>query len=184
VTRQAPHLEFPIEEYNKFKSRFAQLTKVVGKEQYIVPYLISSHPGSTLNHAIEMALYLKRNNLNPEQVQDFYPTPGTASTCMFYTGIDPATGKEVYVARDYEEKQMQRALLQFARPANAPIVRKALKKAGREDLIGFGNDCLVRPEPPKRFGNKTSNIKGKADNKKAPSKNKASKPQLKSKKRK
>ncbi len=144
----------PIEEYDKFKSRFAQLTKEAGKEQYIVPYLISSHPGSTLESAIELALYLKKNNLNPEQVQDFYPTPGTASTCMFYTGIDPATGKEVYVARDYNEKQMQRALLQFARPANAYLVRKALIKAGREDLIGFGHDCLVRPEPPKRFDNK------------------------------
>ncbi len=144
----------PIEEYDKFKSRFAQLTKEAGKEQYIVPYLISSHPGSTLESAIELALYLKKNNLNPEQVQDFYPTPGTASTCMFYTGIDPATGKDVYVARDYGEKQMQRALLQFARPANAHLVRKALIKAGREDLIGFGKDCLVRPEPPKRFDNK------------------------------
>ncbi len=141
----------PIEEYDKFKSRFATLTKEAGKEQYIVPYLISSHPGSTLDSAIELALYLKRNNLNPEQVQDFYPTPGTASTCMFYTGIDPATGKEVYVARDYNEKQMQRALLQFARPANAPLVRKALRLAGREDLIGFDKDCLVRPEPPKQY---------------------------------
>lgn len=136
----------PIEEYDKFKAKFAVLTKEAGKEQYIVPYLISSHPGSDLNSAIELALYLKRNNLNPEQVQDFYPTPGTASTCMFYSGLDPATLKPVYVARDYSEKQMQRALLQFARPANAPLVRKALIKAGREDLIGFGKDCLVRPE--------------------------------------
>ena len=170
----------PIEEYDKFKSRFAQLTKEAGKEQYIVPYLISSHPGSTLNHAVEMALYLKKNNLNPEQVQDFYPTPGTASTCMFYTGIDPATGKSVYVSRDYEEKQMQRALLQFARPANAPLVRKALKLAGREDLIGFGKDCLVRPEIQKHFGNKpdkakTDKSKGKPQIKK-PAKGKFVKP--------
>jgi uncharacterized radical SAM protein YgiQ len=135
----------PIEEYDKFKAKFATLTKEAGKEQYIVPYLISSHPGSTLESAIELALYLKKNNLNPEQVQDFYPTPGTASTCMFYSGYDPMTMKEIYVARDYEEKQMQRALLQFARPANAPLVRKALIKAGREDLIGHGRDCLVRP---------------------------------------
>ncbi len=149
----------PIEDYDRFKAKFAQLTKEAGKEQYIVPYLISSHPGSTLHHAIELALYLKKNNLNPEQVQDFYPTPGTASTCMFYTGIDPFTGKEVYVAREYEEKQMQRALLQFARPANAPIVRKALRKAGREDLIGSGRDCLVRPEPPKRFDKPNNNKK-------------------------
>ncbi|MBR2901272.1 MAG: YgiQ family radical SAM protein [Clostridia bacterium] len=149
----------PIEDYDKFKEKFAVLTKEAGKEQYIVPYLISSHPGSTLDSAIELALYLKRNHLNPEQVQDFYPTPGTASTCMFYTGIDPATGKSVYVARDYSEKQMQRALLQFARPANAPIVRKALIKAGREDLIGFSKDCLVRPEVKRAYNkkpNKTS----------------------------
>ncbi len=151
----------PIEEYDKFKSKFAQLTKEAGKEQYIVPYLISSHPGSDLNSAIELALYLKKNNLNPEQVQDFYPTPGTASTCMFYTGIDPNTMKPIYVARDYEEKQMQRALLQFARPANAHLVRKALKKAGREDLIGFGKDCLVRPEAPKTF-NKSPKTNEKA----------------------
>ncbi len=140
-----------IEDYDRFKAQFAKLTKEAGKEQYIVPYLISSHPGSTLQSAVELALYLKKNNLNPEQVQDFYPTPGTASTCMFYTGIDPESGKSIYVARDYEEKQMQRALLQFARPANAPLVRKALRKAGRGDLIGFSKDCLVRPEPPKRF---------------------------------
>ncbi len=152
----------PIEDYDKFKSKFAQLTKEAGKEQYIVPYLISSHPGSDLNSAIELALYLKKNNLNPEQVQDFYPTPGTASTCMFYTGIDPNTMKPIYVARDYEEKQMQRALLQFARPANAVMVRKALKKAGREDLIGFGKDCLVRPETAKTF-DKGGKPKGKPD---------------------
>ncbi len=149
----------PIEDYDRFKSRFARLTKEAGKEQYIVPYLISSHPGSTLSSAVELALYLKKNNLNPEQVQDFYPTPGTASTCMFHTGIDPMTGKEVYVARDYEEKQMQRALLQFVRPANAPLVRKALRKAGREDLIGFDKDCLVRPEPIKTYKKPSDNKK-------------------------
>ncbi len=163
----------PIEDYDKFKAKFAQLTKEAGKEQYIVPYLISSHPGSTLESAIELALYLKKNGLNPEQVQDFYPTPGTASTCMFYTGIDPATGKDVYVARDYSEKQMQRALLQFARPANAPIVRKALKKAGREDLIGFGKDCLVRPETHNNFqkpGQKPNNRKSQGNKPKFSSK--------------
>lgn len=144
-----------IENYDKFKAEFEKITRSVGKEQYIVPYLISSHPGSTLQSAVELALYLKNNGLNPEQVQDFYPTPGTASTCMFYTGIDPATGKEVYVARDYKEKQMQRALLQYSRPANAPLVREALKKAGREDLIGFSKDCLVRPETEtKKYSNR------------------------------
>lgn len=134
-----------IEVYNKFEKRFYELTKSMNKEQYLVPYLMSSHPGSTLDDAIELALYLKRHNLNPEQVQDFYPTPGTASTCMFYTGINPFTGENVYVAKSYEEKRLQRALLQFNRPENAPLVRKALIKAGRQDLIGFGKDCLIAP---------------------------------------
>ena len=135
----------PIEDYDRFKAEFARLTKAAGKEQYIVPYLMSSHPGSTLGSAVELAVYLKKNRLNPEQVQDFYPTPGTASTCMFYTGIDPETGREVYVARDYEEKR-----LQFARPQNAEIVRKALRLAGREELIGYSPECLVRPAQPPR----------------------------------
>ncbi len=134
-----------IEVYNKFKDRYFQLTKSIGKEQYLVPYLMSSHPGSTLNDAVELALYLKKSKLNPEQVQDFYPTPGTASTVMFYTGLDPFTMKKVYVASSYEEKKLQRALLQYRRPENAESVREALRRAGREDLIGFGEDCLVRP---------------------------------------
>ncbi len=151
----------PVEEYDKFKKRFEQLTKQAGKEQYIVPYLISSHPGSTLESAVELAVYLKKNHLNPEQVQDFYPTPGTASTCMFYTGIDPATGKPVYVARDRREKQLQRALLQYGRPQNAPLVREALIKAGREDLIGFGPDCLVKPEQNRGFALRSPQKRGK-----------------------
>ncbi len=131
--------------YEGFRSKFFNITKQVGKEQYLVPYLMSSHPGSTLADAIELALCLKKNNYAPEQVQDYYPTPGTASTVMYYTGINPLTMKEVYVAADYHEKQLQRALLQYNRPQNAALVREALKKAGREDLIGFGADCLVRP---------------------------------------
>jgi hypothetical protein len=107
---------------------------------------MSSHPGSTLNDAVELALCLKRHHYAPEQVQDYYPTPGTASTVMYYTGINPLDGKNVYVATDYHEKQLQRALLQYNRPENAPLVREALIKAGREDLIGFGPECLVRPE--------------------------------------
>ncbi|PKM63194.1 MAG: YgiQ family radical SAM protein [Firmicutes bacterium HGW-Firmicutes-21] len=134
-----------VNEYNKFKNRFYELTKSINKEQYIVPYLMSSHPGSTLNDAVELAIYLKKNKINPEQVQDFYPTPGTASTCMFYTGINPFTGETVYSAKSYEDKQLQRALLQFSRRENAQTVRKALIKAGREDLIGLGKDCLVSP---------------------------------------
>jgi len=122
------------------------LTKEIGKEQYLVPYLMSSHPGSTLKDAVELAECLKRDGYAPEQVQDYYPTPGTASTVMYYTGINPLNMKPVYVATDYHEKQLQRALLQFNRPQNAPLVREALIKAGREDLIGYGKDCLVRPE--------------------------------------
>lgn len=132
--------------YEAFREKFFRITKSLGKEQYLVPYLMSSHPGSTLADAIELALCLKRNRYAPEQVQDYYPTPGTASTVMFYTGINPLNMKPVYVATDYHEKQLQRALLQFNRPQNAPLVREALRRAGRTDLIGFGGDCLVRPE--------------------------------------
>ena len=106
---------------------------------------MSSHPGSTLEDAIELALCLKKNGYAPEQVQDYYPTPGTASTVMYYTGINPLTMKPVYVATDYHEKQLQRALLQFNRPQNADLVREALTRAGRTDLIGYDKDCLVRP---------------------------------------
>lgn len=135
----------PIEVYNRFKEKYFVLSKEAGKEQYLVPYLMSSHPGSTLSDAITLALYLKKNRMNPEQVQDYYPTPGTASTVMYYTEIDPFSMKKVYVAKDYEEKQMQRALLQFKRPENAEKIRKALRLCHREDLIGYGPECLVRP---------------------------------------
>lgn len=131
--------------YDRFCDKFYALNQKYGKKQFLVPYLMSSHPGSTLNDAIELALYIKKHNLHPEQVQDFYPTPFTISTCMFYTGLDPFTMQEVYVPRDMEEKRMQRALLQFRNPDNIPLVIKALKKAGREDLIGYTKDCLVRP---------------------------------------
>jgi len=133
------------EVYQSFRRKFFEITKNIGKEQYLVPYLMSSHPGSTLNDAIELALCLKRDKYAPEQVQDYYPTPGTASTVMYYTGINPLDMKPVYVCTDYHEKQLQRALLQYNRPENAPLVREALIKAGREDLIGFGEECLVRP---------------------------------------
>ena len=133
------------EVYEKFRKRYFELTKSFGKEQYLVPYLMSSHPGSDLNCAIELALCLKRDNYAPEQVQDFYPTPGTASTVMYYTGLNPLTMKPVYVVTDYHEKQLQRALLQYNRPQNADLVREALTKAGRTDLIGYGKECLVKP---------------------------------------
>ncbi len=132
--------------YQKFREKYFRLTKAAGKEQYLVPYLMSSHPGSTLADALELALCLKRDRYAPEQVQDFYPTPGTASTVMFRTGINPLDMKKVYVATDYHEKQLQRALLQYNRPQNAPLVREALIKLGREDLIGYGEECLVKPE--------------------------------------
>ena len=129
--------------YNRFEKRFYELTKSIGKKQYLVPYLMSSHPGSTLNDAVELSLFLKRNRLRPEQVQDFYPTPGTVSTCMFYTGLDPYTLEPVYVPRTPEEKAEQRALLQYFKPENKQIVLSALKKCKRFDLIGTGDNCLV-----------------------------------------
>ncbi len=131
--------------YERFKKRFFELTENAGKKQYLVPYLMSSHPGSTLKDAIELSLFLKKEGLHPEQVQDFYPTPGTVSTCMFYTGLDPYTLEEVYVPRTPQEKAQQRALLQYYKPENRKIVLDALKKAGRADLIGTSKSCLVAP---------------------------------------
>lgn len=135
----------PREVYERFAQQFRTINGQLGKKQYLVPYLMSSHPGSTLQDAIELALFLKNHGMNPRQVQDFYPTPGTLSTAMFYTGIDPRTGKAVYVPRSPEDKAMQRALLQYKNPANHALVRKALARAGREDLIGFQRGCLVPP---------------------------------------
>lgn len=133
-----------VEVFEKFKKKYFELTAKAGLEQYLVPYLMSSHPGSTMKDAVKMALWLKKWGYSPEQVQDFYPTPGTISTVMYYTGIHPMTGKGVYVTTDYREKQLQRALLQYSKPENANLVREALKLAGREDLIGNGPECLVR----------------------------------------
>jgi len=145
-SRVLRHMGKPdVEVYDRFRKEFFNITAACGKEQYLVPYLMSSHPGSTLQDALDLALYLKEIGLNPEQVQDFYPTPGTASTVMYYTGIDPLSGKKVYTETDYHEKQLQRALLQFSRPQMAPMVREALRKLGREDLIGNGKGCLVKP---------------------------------------
>ena len=142
----------PIEVFEGFKKKYFDTCHRAGLEQYIVPYLMSSHPGSTMKDAVEMALWLKKWGYQPEQVQDFYPTPGTVSTVMYYTGINPLTGKTVYVCTDYHEKQLQRALLQYARPENANLVREALRIAGREDLIGTTAECLVRPAFGERFG--------------------------------
>lgn len=135
-----------IETYNKFKNRFYALTKSANKKQFLVPYLMSSHPGSTINDAIELSLFLKKEGLHPEQVQDFYPTPGTVSTCMFYTGLDPYTMEKVYVPRTAKEKAEQRALLQYYLPENKALVLSALKRANRYDLIGTKPGCLVAPD--------------------------------------
>lgn len=131
------------EVFEEFCSRYDAANKKHGLKQFIVPYFMSSHPGCNLDDAIELALYMKRTHLHPEQVQDFYPTPGTLSTCMFYTEIDPRTGKRVYVAKNPEDKAMQRALMQYNMPQNYNMVVKALEKAGRRDLIGRGDHCLV-----------------------------------------
>ena len=138
-----------IETYLKFVRKFYEKTKQIGKEQYLVPYLMSSHPGSTLNDAIELACFLKREKVRPEQVQDFYPTPGTVSTCMYYTGFNPYTMEPVYVPKDREEKAMQRALLQYFHPKNKELVLKALKRAKRFDLIGRGANALVEEDKQK-----------------------------------
>lgn len=157
-----------IEAYLEFSKRYFKYSKNEGKEQYLVPYLMSSHPGSTLKDAVELALFLKKIGIRPEQVQDFYPTPGTVSTCMFYTGLDPYTLKDVYVAKDPHEKAMQRALLQYFNPKNADLVREALRKAGRNDLIGFGEKCLVRPKnrPQSERGERSENRNAKSKGKK------------------
>ena len=138
----------PHEIYERFLQRFEAANKRAGMRQFVVPYLISSHPGSTLDDAIELALYLKKINHRPEQVQDFYPTPGTPSTCMHYTGLDPYTMEPVYVPRTPEEKAMQRALMQYFLRRNFPLVRKALRQAGRDDLIGSDRGCLVPDDAP------------------------------------
>lgn len=131
--------------YLRFVEKFRRMNERLGKKQYLVPYFMSSHPGSELSDAVELAEFIRDMGYHPQQVQDFIPTPGTLSTCMWYTGIDPMTGEKVYSAKSYEEKRMQRALMQYWLPKNHEIVRKALHLVHREDLIGFGPKCLVRP---------------------------------------
>lgn len=139
--------------YDKFLKRYERVNKLTGKKQYVVPYLMSSHPGSTLKEAIELAEYIRDLGYMPEQVQDFYPTPATISTCMYYTGLDPRTMKKIYVPKSTHEKAMQRALIQYRDPKNYKLVKEALHKAGREDLIGFDKHCLIKPR--KLAGNKS-----------------------------
>ncbi|HEQ72352.1 MAG TPA: DUF3362 domain-containing protein, partial [Spirochaetia bacterium] len=142
------------EAFFKFQRRFEKENKRLGKKQFLVPYFISSHPGSTLEDAIDLALFFHRHRLMPEQVQDFYPTPGTLATCMYHTGLDPRTMEPVFVPKNLKDKAMQRALLHYRNPKNRSLVREALLAAGRRDLIGFGPDCLLRPErrrkPPRK----------------------------------
>lgn len=137
--------------YLRFVSEYRKMNEKLRKEQYLVPYLMSSHPGSTLTEAVELAEFLHRHGYAPEQVQDFYPTPSTLSTCMYYTGVDPRTMEKVYVASNPHEKAMQRALIHYQDPKNYGLVSEALEKAGRRDLIGYGPKCLIRPrgEAPK-----------------------------------
>ena len=134
-----------VEVYNKFVKAYKDMNKKLGKEQYLVPYLMSSHPGSTLKEAIELAEYLRDLGYMPEQVQDFYPTPSTISPCMYYTGLDPKTLEPVYVTTNPHEKAMQRALIQYRNPKNYDLVYEALMKAGRQDLFGFDKKCLIKP---------------------------------------
>ena len=151
-----------VEVYNKFVQAYKDMNKKIGKEQYLVPYLMSSHPGSTLKEAIELAEYLRDLGYMPEQVQDFYPTPSTISTCMYYTGLDPRTMKEVYVTTNPHEKAMQRALIQYRNPKNYDLVYEALTKAGRQDLIGFEKHCLIKP---RKFGGEKAGAWNKSGSK-------------------
>jgi len=139
--------------YEEFTRQFYKMNERIGKEQYLVPYLMSSHPGSTLKEAVELAEYCRDLGYMPEQVQDFYPTPSTLSTCMYYTGVDPRTMQKVYVPKSPHEKAMQRALIQYRNPELYDLVIEALHKAGRADLIGFGPKCLVRPRQMRGSGN-------------------------------
>ena len=150
-----------IEAYKRFQKKFYEITKKKGKEQYLVPYLMSSHPGSKLSDAVELAMFLKENKIHPEQVQDFYPTPGTLSTCMFYTELDPYTLEPVYVAKNSQEKAMQRALLQYYKPENQRKIIEALIKANRRDLIGTGAGKLVAPDAEYLRKHRSANAKNR-----------------------
>ena len=150
--------------YRRFLERYSQINRQMGRDQYVEPYLMSSHPGSTLQEAVELAEYLRDSHCRPEQVQDFYPTPSTISTCMYYTGLDPRNMQPVYVARNPHEKALQRALIQYRDPANHELVLEALRKAGRSDLIGFGPQCLIPPrllKQEQRPGERPANNRAK-----------------------
>jgi radical SAM superfamily enzyme YgiQ (UPF0313 family) len=137
-----------VDDFQKFAGEFKKESQRAGKQQFLVPYFIASHPGSTLDSMIDLALFLKRNHYQPDQVQDFIPSPFDIAGCMFYTGLDPFTKKPVSVARHLRDRKLQRALLQFFKPENYFEVRRALEQAGRRDLIGGGCDCLIPTSPP------------------------------------
>ena len=162
--------------YESFIDKYYKLNEKAGKKQFVVPYLMSSHPGSDMKEAVKLAEYLRDIGYNPQQVQDFYPTPSTMSTVMYYTGVDPRTMKPVYTPKNPHEKAMQRALMQYRNPANYELVKEALHIAGREDLIGFGPECLIKPRQFKKDKDRYQNYKGKnnsgkKDNKKSSGKN-------------
>jgi len=166
------------DEYRKFAAKYQKMNHKLHKEQYLVPYLMSSHPGCNLDDAIELAEYLQSVGHMPEQVQDFYPTPGTLSTCMYYTELDPRTMKKVFVAKSQREKAIQRALMQYRLPVNYEIVKSALIRAGRKDLIGHDPKALIRPAkvnkpkqgtPPKNRKSETP----KSRNNKSPNRKKS-----------
>ena len=164
--------------YEAFTEKYHQLYQKLGKNQFLVPYLMSSHPGSTLREAVALAEYLRKTGYMPEQVQDFYPTPSTMSTVMYYTGVDPVTMKPVYVCKNPHEKAMQRALIQYRNPKNYELVREALKLAGREDLIGYDKKCLIKPRNP---AGGPANQQNKQDRQKASAKNMPAKKTIKKK---
>lgn len=149
--------------YDRFVEKYREVNRELGKKQYLVPYLMSSHPGSTLKEAVELAEAVRDMGYMPEQVQDFYPTPSTMSTCMYYTGVDPRTMEPIYVPRSAHEKALQRALIQYRKPENYDLVREALQRAGRSDLIGYGPKCLIRPTRPHAGGAASGKDKGRGD---------------------
>jgi len=162
--------------FDRFVRAFRAASKKVGKEQYVLPYFISSHPGSTIESAISLAEYMNKNHYRIEQVQDFYPTPGTVSTTMFYTGLDPRTLKPVYIPKTREEKQKQRALLQYWDVKNYDTVKATLLTAGRGDLIGFGPEYLIPPRLPKKLEEKGQKAREGAARKNTDRGNKPGKP--------
>ncbi len=137
------------EDFEQFDKEFKKASQAAGKKQYLVPYFIASHPGSSIESMIDLALFLKRNHYQPDQVQDFIPSPFDIAACMYHTGLDPFTKKEVFIAKHLRDRKLQRALMQFFKPENYFEVRKALEQAGRQDLIGSGCDCLIPANPPK-----------------------------------